>query len=291
MNTFHEPVMLGEVLEALHIEKGKSYIDATLGGGGYTEGILGLGGTVLGLDQDQDAISFVKTRLASFIRDEHSPLIVVQTNFEHIAGVAQTNGFGRVDGIVFDLGVSSHHLNTPERGFSYRFKDALLDMRMNRSTGVSAKDVIAQSTEEELYELFSKYGEEQRSGALAHAIVSTRKIKPIETTEDLYEVIGSVARNKIMQPAVASRIFQALRIYVNDELGVLRRGLEGAWSLLKPEGKLVVVSFHSLEDRIVKQFMREHTRGIDPKKSLVPTLQEQQRNSRSRSAKLRVLTK
>jgi 16S rRNA (cytosine1402-N4)-methyltransferase len=291
MSTYHEPVMLRESIDALGIENGKTYIDATLGGSGYTEEILKRGGRVLSIDTDIDAINHAKEKLAPYFTEPIPTVIVVQANFQDIEEIAKKNGFEGASGIVFDLGVSSHHLDTPSRGFSYRFENAPLDMRMDIRSSVSASEVIAHSTEDQLYELFTKYGEEERSRAIAHAIISARKVKPIETTQDLYRVIETVVKSTVILPGVASRIFQAIRIYVNDELEVLKRGLAGAWNVLSPGGTLAVVTFHSLEDRIVKQFMREHARSMRIPKPIAAGDEEQYKNRRSRSAKLRVLQK
>lgn len=268
MNVFHTPVLLKEVIEALKIEKGKKYIDATFGGGGHFAEIVRRGGIVLGIDQDRDAVRGS----------------VVWGNFRNIEKIAKENGFESVNGILFDLGVSSHQLDTPGRGFSYRFTNAPLDLRLDQTKGVTAAQLVNQASTEELYEIFARFSEEELARPIARAIGSARTVKPIETTGDLVRVVGR-------RPAVLSRIFQALRIAVNDELGALRSGLVGAKELLEPNGRLVVLTFHSLEDRIVKQFMRQVGWNVVTKKPIVADLAERARNPRARSAKLRIAQK
>ena len=263
MEIYHIPVLLKEVLEALEIKPGEKYIDCTYGGGGHFRGIQKAGGIVLGIDQDPEA---------------KAP---VQGNFAHLKEIALQAGFDQVAGILFDLGVSSHQLEMDYRGFSFN-KEAKLDMRMDQTAGLTAADLINAGSEKELANLFFKYGEERESRKIAKAIVLNR---PIETTNDLAEIILKVShrsRNDRTHPA--TRVFQALRIAVNDELASLEEALPQALELLKPGGKLTVISFHSLEDRIVKNFM---------KKSLLirPSLEEIKINPRARSGKLRIMEK
>jgi 16S rRNA (cytosine1402-N4)-methyltransferase len=203
-------------------------------------------------------------------------------NFKDIEKIARDHGFDRVDGILFDLGVSSHQLDTPERGFSFRYGDAPLDLRMNQHEGISAADYIRTVSEEQLYETLATYSEEKHSRAIAHVIVRARRLKPIVTTGDLLKIVGTRA---------ASQIFQAIRIAVNDELGALKDGLAGARILLRPGGRLVVISFHSLEDRIVKLFMRAGGWKVITKKPIIPIDRELMENRRSRSAKMRIAEK
>lgn len=259
----HIPVLLNEVLAALKVGPGKRYIDATYGGGGHARAIEKLGGKVLGIDVDPDTD-------------------VVHGNFRDIEKIARAHEFENVDGILFDLGVSSHQLDTPQRGFSYRFTDAPLDLRMNHDgSGATAAQLVNQASEEELYTMLVKFSEEENARPIAKAIV---KARPIETTGDLVRIIGN-------RPKELSRVFQALRIWVNDELGALREGLLGGERLLGRGGRLVVLTFHSLEDRIVKQYMKKSGLAVLTKKPIVPKEEEIRRNVRARSAKLRIAEK
>lgn len=271
---YHEPVLVGEVLAGLQVAFGKRYIDATIGGGGHTKEIVKRGGIVLGIDTDGDAV------------DENKGMQwkVVQGNFRNIEQIACENGFEHPDGILFDLGVSSHQLDTKERGFSYRFADAPIDMRLDQAQEKSAKDYLRVATEEELYEIIATYGEEERARAIAHALVRARSITPIQTVGDVIGIIGE--QNKVL-----SRVFQALRIVVNDELQALKEALIGSHHLLKPGGRLAVISFHSLEDRIVKREMSRPIWLPITKKPIVAEDREMRANKRSRSAKLRIAEK
>lgn len=260
----HTPVLVKEVIEGLDVLPGKRFIDATYGGGGHAREIERVGGEVLGIDIDPDT---------------HA----VHGNFRDIVAIAKREGFEDIDGILFDLGVSSHQLDTPERGFSYRFTNAPLDLRMDQDgSGETAAQLVNRVSEGELYDILSRFGEEELAGTIARAVVSARAVKLIETTGDLVRIIG-------MKPAVLSRVFQALRIVVNDELGALKEGLAGAKKLLKPGGRLVVISFHSLEDRIVKRFMNDWK--VLTKRPIRAQGNERETNSRSRSAKLRIAQK
>lgn len=296
MNSFHTPVLLKEVVEYLKIEKGKKYIDATVGGGGQTVEILKRGGIVLGIDCDQEAIDCVKQDLSNVIlQDDRKCVTLVKGNFRDIDKIAHLNNFDKVAGIIFDLGVSSHQLEVPGRGFSFQ-KEGPLDMRMDKDLAVQAKDIIQVLRKGELYELFSKLGEESNARRISEYIVSARKVKPIETTQDLVKIIEeakSVRRFSNIHPA--TKVFQALRIAVNDELNVLKDALPKSVELLNKKGRLLVISFHSLEDRIVKQNFRnleqKHIGKIITRKPITPTIEEQNLNRRSRSAKLRVFKK
>lgn len=269
MNGYHIPVLLNEVVAALEIKPGEKYIDCTYGGGGHFRAIQQAGGIVLGIDQDPEA---------------QAP---VHGNFAHLKEIADMAGFHPVSGILFDLGVSSHQLETDYRGFSFRRGGlSKLDMRMDQTAGLTAADLINAGSEKELANLFFKYGEERESRKIAKAIVLNR---PIETTNDLAEIIlkARLARRAGRgkdRTHPATRVFQALRIAVNDELASLEEALPQALELLKPGGKLAVISFHSLEDRKVKNFM---------KKSLLirPSLEEIKINPRARSGKLRIMEK
>ena len=293
MNTYHIPVLLDEVVAGLNIQAGKKYIDATVGGAGHAWEIVKRGGIVLGIDTDQEAVTFANEKLKreSGTKQSVGMWKVIQGNFRDIERIATGEGFKLVDGILFDLGVSSHQLDEGSRGFSYRFTGAPLDLRLNQGSGEDAKNVLKRSNEEELYEIFAKFGEEERARAIAHAIVRARSVTPIETIDDLIGCISTVVPLENERNGVLSRILQALRIVVNDELSALREGLEGANNVLAPGGRLVVMSFHSLEDRIVKQYMAGGNWRLIRKKPIIAGREEIYRNRRSRSAKLRIAVK
>ncbi len=301
----HVPVLLREVLEGLAVGPGKRYIDATVGGGGHTRAILERSapdGQVLALDADPAAIQRVGTSLADFV--DAGRLILVHAFFDQMAQVAQAHDFYPVHGILMDLGVSSFQLDEAERGFSFR-EDAPLDMRFDPTQGPSAADLVNHLSVEELAEILWRYGEERRSRRIARAIVAAR---PIHTTGQLARIVEQAVggrRGARIHPA--TRTFQALRIAVNDELGRLERALPQALELLTIGGRLAVISFHSLEDRIVKQWMRAeaqdhvpdpaHPTGRVPrtprlriltKKPIRPSPEELAANPRSRSARLRI---
>ena len=297
MNDFHKPVLLQEVIDFLRVKRGSKYIDATLGGGGHSKKILEQGGIVLGIDQDEDAIQFVKKNFKFEILN--FKLVLVKGNFKNIDEIAHLKGFDKVSGILFDLGVSSFQLENPQRGFSYQ-KEGPLDMRMDKKLKVQAADLLNILTKGELDELFFKLGEENNARIISDGIVRARGIKPIRTTEDLVSVIqeslGKKGRTSAFDRSkVAKRIFQALRIAVNDELNNLKEALPGAYTLLDRRGRLVVISFHSLEDRIVKntfkEFESKNMGKIITKKPIVPSFLEIEKNSRSKSAKLRAFEK
>lgn len=275
MSGYHTPVMIAEVIDGLNIEIGKRYIDATVGGGGHTDEITKRGGTVLGIDVDADAIREVGKKNIPNLR-------LVQGNFWKIETIAKENGFDQVDGILFDLGVSSHQIDTPVRGFSYR-SEGPLDLRLNQNEGETASQLINRLSENELYEIIATFGEENNARAIARDIVRARSIKKIERTSQLAGII----KDKKAQ----ARVFQALRIVVNDELGALKSGLIGAQKLLKPGGRLVVISFHSLEDRIVKEFLKNSSWDIITKKPMRPSSYEADTNPRAKSAKLRIASR
>lgn len=281
MSQYHIPIMMNEVMEGLQVAPGKRFIDATVGGGGHGQEIVKRGGALLGIDTDTDAVDEAKKYIQGTI---------VQGNFRDIEEIAKKNGFSLVDGILFDLGVSSHQLDIQARGFSYRFGDAPLDLRLNQHEGKPASDYLAHMGAEELYEILATYSEEEHSRAVSTAVVRARVDRDIATTGDLLKIITDVVGERNAS-AAASRVFQALRIYVNDEFGALKQGLAGAKELLKPGGRLVVISFHSLEDRIVKQFLRSDGWKLIMKKPMVASEQEQMENRRSRSAKLRIAEK
>lgn len=293
MSNYHIPVMLKEALEYLNIREGEWFVDCNLGGGGHTEGILKAGGDVLGIDLDPDAIKEVSANLKNYIFEGR--LKLAQTNFVNIIDAVKGNNIPVVSGVLFDLGVSTHQLEETERGFSFN-KDAPLDMRMDPTKGASAKDLVNGLYEKELAELFLKLGEENWSKPIAKKIVEYRNRKQIETTNELASIILSVRRRSPSDRThPATRIFQALRIAVNDELNSLKDALPNAFSVLKPNGRIVVISFHSLEDRIVKNYYRELEEKGEGKliteKPFETTEEEANINPRSRSAKLRVIEK
>ncbi len=293
MSDYHTPVLVAEVLQGLDVRPGKKYIDATLGGGGHFKEIVSRGGIALGIDVDREAIEHTREifNLQFSIYKEGKDWKVVQGNFRNIERIAKVNGFEKVDGILFDLGVSSHQIDTGVRGFSYRFLDAPLDLRMNPETGKTAADVIAESSEEELYEIFAQFGEEELARPIARHICRARSVKPIQAVGDVVCAVEMVVSNKKQRAGVLSRIFQALRIVVNDEMGALVEGLKGAQALLNEGGKLAVISFHSLEDRKVKQFMLGAGWKARTKRPIIALDAEVQKNPRARSAKLRIAEK
>lgn len=293
MSDYHIPVMLKETLRDLQIKKGQWYVDCNLGGGGHTSGILEEGGNVLGIDLDPDAIWEVTKNLKQYIGEGR--LKLANTNFANIAHTVRDNGIPKVSGVLFDLGVSTHQLEEAERGFSFN-KDAPLDMRMDNSKGVSAKDLVNGLYEKELAELFWKLGEDNFSKPIARAIVQYRERKPIETTNELAQIVLSVRRRSPSDRThPATRVFQALRIAVNDELNSLKEALPNAFSVLAPGGRIVVISFHSLEDRIVKNYFKEldmqKAGKLITEKPIETSEEEASENPRSRSAKLRVIEK
>jgi len=313
MEEFHKSVLLKESIHYLKIQKGEKYIDATIGGGGHTEAILKKEGKVLGIDCDPEAIKAARRHLSQACpvphRDGAGPDAFwrhAQGNFAHLKEIAQKEGFSQVAGVLFDLGVSTHQLETPQRGFSFSLKGPL-DMRMDPSLSVTAADLINGLSKGELNELFSKLGQEKYSRRLAAAIVSARRVRLIETCEELTRIIIEARPKRARGEKIsrragprrwrrhpATRVFLALRIAVNDELNNLKKALPQAIEILKPKGRLVVISFHSGEDRIVKQFLRRE-RGkklkILTEKPVRPTPEERKQNPRSRSAKLRAAEK
>lgn len=287
----HKSVLLQEVTDSLNIQPGGKYIDATLGGGGHTQKIIERGGIVLGIDQDQEALDFVSENLKQQISE--LKLKVVKGNFKEIRQIAGLNGFDRVQGILFDLGVSSYQLDTKERGFSIKY-DGPLDMRMDKDEELTAAEVLRTYSKDALEEIFTKYGEEDKAGIAVEAIVDARKIEEIKTTKQLVGIIESVIkRTGKLHPA--TRIFQALRIEVNQELDAIKIGIRDSFELLDVNGRLVVISFHSLEDRIIKRMFDEEERRSTGKvigKNLITASEiETNANHRSRSAKMRVFEK
>jgi len=290
-NYNHKTVLEKEAVDFIQPSFGKRYIDATLGGGGHARKILDQGGIVLGIDQDADAIEHTKSLLAKEL--EAKKLVLVKGNFRNISQIAGSAGFGQVDGILLDIGVSSYQLDHLGRGFSFRH-DEKLDMRMDQGQEFSAYTVVNTYSRERLIEIFIKYGEEHNARKIADEIVKTRKSKEIETTKELASLIERVPHaSEAIHPA--TRVFQALRIEVNDEIEALKECLEQSTELLVDGGRIVVISFHSLEDRVVKQafkMLEKNGYGASVvKKPIVSGSQESQMNRRSRSAKMRVFEK
>jgi 16S rRNA (cytosine1402-N4)-methyltransferase len=304
--TYHQPVLLPEVIEALQVAKGKKYIDATAGGGGYLAKILDSGGSVLGIDADADAIRFLNERFRNgkSTFEIGKNLYIKQGNFRDVSEIANEIGWELVDGIVYDLGMSSHQIGESGRGFSYRGNEPL-DMRMDQRRTITAADILNSRSREELYEIFITYAEELNSRAISEAIVRTRALKRFETVQDLVSVIEKeldrVSKNpdplsaQRQKYATLARIFQALRIVVNDELKSLKKSLADSVELLKSGSRVVVLSYHSLEDRIVKQLFlkleREQRVHILSRQPITATHEENSRNQRARSAKLRIAEK
>jgi len=286
MNEYHRSVLLHETIEALHVQPAGKYIDATLGGGGHSLEIIKQGGRVLGIDVDEEAIEYVKS--------QYPHVSVVRGNFKDIDQIAKQNNFVDVKGIIFDLGVSGHQFDHGKRGFSFQ-KDAPLDMRMDKRLSVTAADLINGLTKGELYELFTKLGEDHFAKAISNNIVSARAIKPIATTLELAKITERSYPKGYRKIHSATKIFQALRIAVNDELQSLHEALPKTLDLLEQKGRLVVISFHSLEDRIVKNSFHDFEQmglgKIVTEKPIIPSDEEIKRNKKSRSAKLRVFEK
>jgi 16S rRNA (cytosine1402-N4)-methyltransferase len=307
MEVGHQPVMPGEVLETLAAQPGSLQIDATIGGGGHTERILEAAspdGRVLGLDADEAAVDRVGRRLSRF----GDRLVLRCSNFSELAEVAPAAGFGAVDGMLFDLGLSSFQLADTDRGFGFR-AGGPLDMRFDTTRGVPAAELLATLSADDLAALFRRYGEEPAAWRIAKAIVATRTTTPVRTAEDLASLVEGVLPRNPRKPSrthPATRVFQALRIAVNGELEALEAGLAASIDLLRPGGRLVVLSYHSLEDRIVKRFLNAERRGctcppevpvcvcgraprlrLVTRPSLTPTEAEIEANPRARSARLR----
>jgi len=294
-SSYHNPVLLHAATSGLNLQPGGIYIDVTFGGGGHSREILSQlkNGKLFGFDQDPEAAANIP---------QNENFVFVAENFRNITNSLRIYGVLNVDGILADLGVSSHQFDSAQRGFSIRF-DAQLDMRMNSSQSLSAYDVINNYDSHELKKIFRNYGEVENPGRLANEIISERTNSPIATTGRLNEIAERLApRNKVKQ--YLAQVFQALRIEVNDEMGALRELLQQSIQLLKPGGRLVVISYHSLEDRLVKNWMKSgnfegevkkdfYGNPLRPfleitKKPIVPDAAEIEQNPRARSAKLRI---
>jgi len=301
---YHEPVLLDEVLSVLAPAGGKTIVDGTLGGGGHTSALLGRGARVIGIDQDPAAIAHNDRRLADWSGQFQS----VRGSFADAPALLEPLGITKIDGALLDLGVSSHQLDTAVRGFSFQ-ADGPLDMRMDPDGPVTAADIVNAMSADQLERIFRSYGEEPSARKIAQRIVRDRLIRPFATTRDLAEMIEAIIpRRGPTNPG--TRVFQALRIAVNRELEVLEEGLEALTRMLAPGGVLAVITFHSLEDRIVKIFFKhrcaewldrpewpEPRRNPDfcfralTRKPLTATAEEQRKNPRSRSAKLRAVAR
>jgi 16S rRNA (cytosine1402-N4)-methyltransferase len=293
MNKYHTPVLLEESIDLLKIKPDGKYIDATLGGGGHSERILSLGGRVLGIDLDTEAIEYVKEKLGEKIS-------LAKGNFRDIDEIARLNNFEKVDGIIFDFGVSSHQIDTPERGFSF-LREGPLDMRMDKDSPVTAEALINLLGKGELYDIFNKFGQDSRSWIISSSIIKSRRVKPIQTTEELARIIEKAYGIKNNNPSEFTKnfanrkVFQALRIAVNSELENINEGLPKAIYLLKEKGRIAVISFHSLEDSIVKRIFKDLEKKnmgkIITEKPIEASIKEARENPRAKSAKLRVFEK
>lgn len=302
MEFVHKSVLFDESIQALCLDKTKIILDGTAGGGGHSGEIAKNAGQLIAVDQDPDAIAVLNERLGS--RDN---VTIVNNNFSNIKSILNSLEIDKIDGLLLDLGVSSYQLDNGERGFSFH-QDAPLDMRMSKS-GLSAKDVVNTYSEQELADIIFRYGEEKFSRRIAANIVKSRADKPIETTFELVDIIKASMPQKAMREShPARRTFQAIRIEVNAELDVLKKALEDAFDCLNPGGRIAIITFHSLEDRIVKEKFNDWARGCTcpkefpvcvcgnkPKgkvfKPLAPTEQELEMNPRARSSRLRVFEK
>ena len=301
---YHKPVLFDEVMENIISEGDAVYVDCTLGGGGHTEGMLERSSAeskVIGIDQDKEAINFAKERLKKY----GNKIEIFQDNFRNLDTVIYLAGHNKVDRILMDIGVSSNQLDNLERGFSYRY-DAKLDMRMDRNLKISAYEVVNDFSEKEIADIIYKYGEEPKSRKIAKNIVEYRKNKKIETTLELSEIIIK-SIGKSMKKHPSKRTFQAIRIFVNKELEVLEEALDKAVNLLNNNGKLLVITFHSLEDRMVKEKFREYENPctcppeipvcvcnkkslgkVVTRKPITAKKSELNENNRAHSAKLRI---
>lgn len=307
----HKSVLLDETIESLDIKPDGIYVDGTLGGGGHASEVcrrLGDKGRFIGIDQDADAIAAASERLKEF----GDKVTIVRSNYENIDEVLKELGISQVDGIYLDLGVSSYQLDTAERGFTYREDDAPLDMRMDQRNEMTAKDIVNTYSESELFHIIKNYGEDRFAKNIAKHIVRARQEKEIETTGELIEFIKAAIPAKVRATGghPAKRTFQAIRIELNKELEVLENSIDKMTDLLAPGGRLSIITFHSLEDRIVKNRFRinenpctcppdfpvcmcgKKSKGrVVTRKPILPSEEELSENKRSKSAKLRVFEK
>ncbi len=298
--TRHVPILTKEILSYLNCQPDGIYIDATLGGGGHTRMLLQASsphGVVIGIDRDAHALKIARKSLAGF----HERLTFIHGNFKDLKQICQNMNFMEANGILMDLGISSDQLDQTHRGFSFRYPEDPLDMRMDETTPQTAADVLNKASADELQRILRTYGEERWATAIAREIVAMRKATPLRKVGDLIEAVRRAipAKARHRKRHMATKTFQALRIYINDELDSLREGLHASLSLLTPGGRLAVISFHSLEDRIVKQTFLEAGRNpasFDGKRYTIltrrpvrPSPEEIRRNPRARSSKLRVI--
>jgi len=279
--------MVAEVIQELRLHAGGTYIDATLGLGGHAEEILkhiGPGGTLIGLDRDPQALEMAMER----IKDQR--LKAAKAKFSELENVAREQGVEAADGVLFDFGVSLLQLKGPERGFSF-LSDEPLDMRMDSTEPLTAEKVVNEYPEKELARIIHEYGEERKARRVARSIATERRKGRIRTCNELSDIVTRAVGGRRGKTHPATRTFQAIRIAVNDELGEIQRGLEGALNILRSKGRLVTIAYHSLEDRIAKNFMKDASREgrlqIITKKPLIPSRKETAENPKSRSAKLR----
>ncbi len=302
---FHAPVMVKEVVEMLLINKNGVYVDATLGGAGHARVILENSDCFLvGIDRDEEALHYAEQKLARFGKRK----VLVKANFSDLVRVLEKLDIEKVDGVLFDLGVSSHQLDRPERGFSFNF-EAPLDMRMDGGAKLSAHDIVNGFEQKDLENIIRSYGEERMAARIARAIIAKRKLAPVKTTTELASVVAAAIPAKFKGRKIhpATKTFQAIRIAVNDELDVIKPAVNAATDALKSGGRVCVISFHSLEDRIVKNEFRTLSTTCEcpkdipycvchkqakltliTKKALKPDEQEIKSNPRARSARLRV---
>ena len=289
---YHEPVLLKETVENLNVKEGGKYIDATLGDGGHSLEILKRGGYVLGLDVNEKSLERAQLRIKKEGLDERFKGVL--GNFKNIEKIGKENGFEKVNGIVYDLGYSSYELEELGLGLSFQ-TDETLDMRLSNSLGVTAADLLNSLNEKDIAKLIYEYSDEKMSRKIAREIVKTRSLKKIQTTKDLVEIINSVSYPGYERGRInpATRTFQALRIVVNDEIENLKKSLPQAARLLLPGSVIILITFHSLEDKVAKEFSRRARPSIKEvyEKPLRPSEEEIERNPRSRSAKLRVFRK
>lgn len=289
----HIPVLQNEVLEYLNPEANDNFIDCTVNGGGHSMAILektGPVGKVLGIDLDEEVLENLELRIKN--AEFEKRLIAVHGNYKDLKLIAEKSNFSNVSGVLFDLGMSSWHVDESKKGFTLKQeREEELDMRYDRTQGISAADIVNNFSEQQLERMFREYGEEKFSRKIAKKIIEARKLKPIKTNLDLVRIVGG----KDLRIHPATRVFQALRIAANDELGNIQKALPVALEALKPEGRLVIISFHSLEDRIIKNFFKEKEKQgvikILTKKPQVPSLIEIKSNPRARSAKMRAAQK